>query len=122
SRRAGRNDSERSQAGNETEIGKLSALALRLVGGCRRAHEAEASLVNRGGSENPGVTEHRLLRPGRGDGCEARHVSAKWIGYGRIIEMIIDRPVACELINNIHALAGLVVHNLARIAGRAEQV
>src|SRR5205807_445024 len=108
SRRSRWDDSEGSYSSHKAEIGKLCEAGLRLVCNRGRPEETRAELVYRGWAKCLRIANYKLLCPGRSDTFKTWHAGVQCIHDSRIIVVIIKRPVAGLLVDEVHALPGLV--------------
>ena len=109
----------RTETGHETQRGKRSLSTRRVVQVGRRAEEGQARLIHSGRSENLGVTYDKLLGASGRPRREARHACAaarQGAENGRIVEVVIERPVARLAIVEVDPLSDLVVRKRISLA------
>src|SRR4029077_20646154 len=107
SRRSRGDNAEGSCARYETEIGKVCKGALRLIGKGSGPEEVQTKLIHRAGAKRPIVTDDELLSAGCGDTGKARYAGVQSVEVVGVVEVIVERPVASLLVNEVHSLPSL---------------
>src|ERR1700758_2153794 len=113
------NNSEGAGAGHEAQRGKRRFSTRRVVQVGSRAEEGCPRLVDSGRSDHLGVTYDELLGAGwrlRGEPWHACAVLRQGAEDGRIVKVVIERPVARLAIVEIDALSELVIPNSSSLA------
>src|ERR1700687_410325 len=113
------NDAEGAGTGNETERGKRRFSTRRVVQVGSRAEEGRPRLVDSGRPDNLGVTYDELLGAGwrlRGESWHGGAVLRQGAEHGRIVKVVIERPVARLAIVEVDPLSDLVIRNNISLA------
>src|ERR1700751_2717589 len=96
--------------GDKAKRGKRCLASLRLVQMCGGAEEGETRLIDRGGAERLGVADDKLLRPRWRLRGKTWHACCRQGVVGsRIVEVVIERPVARLTVVKVDSLSDLVV-------------
>src|SRR2546427_12948157 len=82
--------------------------------------EAQTKLIHRAGAESSVIADNELLSAGCRDAGKAWHAGIQRVEVVGVVEVIIKRPVAGHLVNEVHALPSLVILYLALLAGVSE--